>query len=135
MVFLFPSRRKLDERVESDYPKSALQYVASHPVGGQWFNDYGWGGYLIWSGSPKNMIFIDGRADIYEYGGVLSDYLTIARLKPDAFKLLERYGVEACLIRRQDPLATALDAMPGWERAYEDPMAAIYIHKPAAGGR
>ena len=131
MIFFFPSRRDLDERVASDYPQSAVQYLLKHPVQGRVLNEYGWGGYLIWSGAPRNAIFIDGRADIYEFEGVLSDYLSIVRLESNAFQLLKKYDVQACLIPRDGPLNTALSAIPGWERVYQDRVAALYVRKTA----
>lgn len=99
-------RRIVEETLE---PDASMARVA-HPVNGRLFNNYGWGGYLIWSGSPRSMIFIGGRADIYEYGGVLSDYLSIMRLEPHALQLLKKYDVEVCLIRQDAPLGTALPA-------------------------
>jgi hypothetical protein len=135
MFFFFPSRHELDDRVGTEYPKSALQFVTNHPVRGQWLNDYGWGGYLIWSGAPRNMLFIDGRADIYEYGGVLADYMDVTRLKPDAFKLLNKYNVTACLIRKDDPLATALGQTASWKRVFEDQLAAVYVREQTQTGK
>jgi hypothetical protein len=132
LVYFFPTRSNLDQRVQKDYPQGALQFLADHPVHGQLFNEYGWGGYLIWSAQPRNMIFIDGRADIYEYGGVLSDYLSIIRLEPNAFQLMKKYDVQAFLIRQDAPLGTALTAMPGWERVYRDQVSAVYLRTPAA---
>jgi hypothetical protein len=131
MIYFFPSHRDLDERVENDYPRSAVQYMVNHPIQGRVFNEYGWGGYLIWAGRPKNSIFIDGRADIYEFEGVLSDYLSIIRMESNALQLLKKYDVEACLISRDEPLGTALAAIPGWERVYQDRVAALYVRKPA----
>ncbi len=135
MIFFFPSHRDLDERVASDYPQSAVQYLLKHPVQGRVLNEYGWGGYLIWSGAPRNAIFIDGRADIYEFEGVLSDYLSIVRLESNAFQLLKKYDVQACLIPRDGPLNTALAAIPGWERVYQDRVAALYVRKTVATAR
>jgi hypothetical protein len=115
--------------VEAKYPRIAVEYLASHPVHGTLFNEYGWGGYLISSGRPEEKVFIDGRADLYEYGGVLGDYMSIVRLAPGALRLFDKYGVETCLIRRDSALATALSAIPGWRRVYDDPLAAIYVRK------
>jgi hypothetical protein len=128
-VYFFPTRQDIDTRVKTDYPQSAVQYLASHSIRGQVFNDYGWGGYLIWTASPRNMIFIDGRADFYEFGGVLADYLSIARVEPNALHLLDKYGVQACLIRQDAPLGTILSALPSWELAYKDDVAAVYVRK------
>lgn len=131
LVHFFPTRNETAQQVQEKYPAGALQYLARHPVSGQFLNEYGWGGYLIWAASPRNMIFIDGRVDIYEFTGVLSDYLTVMRLDPGAFELLRKYDVQACLIKQDAPLATALMAMPGWERVYHDQLAALYVRKPA----
>ena len=132
IAFLFPSRHAVDEQVGAEYPRSALQYLTDHPVGGKLLNEYGWGGYLIWAAPGRNMVFVDGRADLYEYGGVLADYMNIVRLDPSAMQLLKKYDVQACLIRRDAPLGTALSAASGWERVYEDPLAAVYVRKPRA---
>ena len=128
-VILFPSQKTLGQRVENEYPQGALQYLENHPLQGHLLNDYAWGGYLIGTDRPKNMVFIDGRADIYEFGGVLSDYLSIMRLEPNALQLLKKYDIEACLIKQDSPLGTALGAMPGWERVYHDHVAALYVRK------
>ena len=129
LVALLPTNKAISDSVQNEYPHGALQYLENHPIHGQVFNDYGWGGYLILTGQPKNMIFIDSRVDIYEFAGVLSDYLSITRLDADAFKLLKKYNVEACLIKQDSALATALSAMPGWERVYHDEVAAVYARK------
>lgn len=129
-TFLFPSRQKMDREIDKDYPRAALQYLAGHPIQGRFFNEYSWGGYLIWAGVPKNMIFIDGRADIYEYGGVLPDYLDIARVKPNTLELLKKYDIEACLIPKDAPLGTVLSGRVGWERIYQDSLSALYVRQP-----
>ncbi len=92
-------------------------------------NEYGWGGYLIWSLGPNHKVFIDGRADIYDYGGVLSDYMSMTLLKPKTLSLLRKYGVEACLLQRDAPLVTLLAALPEWEEVYSDELSVIYVHK------
>ena len=131
LFLLFPADKAIEENVRNQYPRDALHYLEHHPVRGQVLNDYGWGGYLIDTGQSKNMVFIDSRVDIYEYAGVLSDYLSIMRLDADAFKLLKKYNVEACLIKPDSSLATALAATSGWERVYQDHVSAVYLRKPA----
>lgn len=129
LVAFFPSQRALESVVAQNYPQKAVGYLRQHPVGGPMLNEYGWGGYLIWSLSPNHRVFIDGRADIYEYGGVLSDYMSITHLKPDTLPLLRKHGVEACLIQSEAPLGTLLAAMPDWEQVYRDELSVIYVHK------
>jgi hypothetical protein len=128
----FPSQRDLQRLVASKVPGEAVEYLKRHPLNGSILNDYNYGGYLIWSLGSTHRVFIDGRADAYEPAGVLSDYLDITRLKPDALLLLRKYGIEACLIARGAALATLLAALPEWERVHEDPVAVIFVRKRAA---
>ena len=60
--------------VAKDYPVAAVQYLRQHPQPTGMFNDYSYGGYLIWQLGPQQKVFIDGRADMYEYSGVFQDY-------------------------------------------------------------
>jgi hypothetical protein len=129
MIWFFPSRKLLEEVVAKDYPVTAVQHLQAHPVGGRLFNEYGWGGYLIWSLHPQQKVFIDGRADIYEYSGVLPDYLSIVLIEPGALSLLRKYGVQACLVRRKDPISTLLAASPEWEQVYADEVSALFVRK------
>ncbi len=136
IVAFFPSDRELQPLAEERYPLKAVEYLRSHPVSGPMLNEYGWGGYLIWALSPEHKVFIDGRADIYEYAGVLSDYLSIVRLEPRALALLRTYGIESCLIERKAPLGTLLAVLPDWEQVYADDVSVLFVHKkkPQAGG-
>lgn len=135
LVWLFPSQRDLDRKVDAKYPRAAVGYLANHGVRGRLFNEYGWGGYLIWSHPAQSKVFIDGRADVYEYSGVLTDYMHIVRLEPGALRLLDRYEIETCLIPQDSPLATVLDALPGWDRVYADQLAVVYRRRYRAAGR
>ncbi len=129
LVGFFPSKQKLERMVAQRYPREAVEYLRQHPVPGPLLNEYGWGGYLIWSLSPEPQVFIDGRADIYEYAGVFSDYLHMTRLERDALFLLRKYGVKACLLSREAPLATLLAALPEWERVYGDELSILFVRK------
>ena len=129
LVGFFPSRDALQQVVVQNYPQKAVEYMLQHPVSGPMLNEYGWGGYLIWSLAPQHKVFIDGRADIYDYSGVLSDYMHVMLLKPDALSLLSKYGVDACLLQRDAPLATVLAALPDWEQVYADPVSILLVKR------
>ena len=121
-----PSRSFLDKKVADDFPVDAVKYLHQHPVPGPMFDDYGFGGYLVWSG---HKVFIDGRSEVYERGGVLSDYLYITALKPGALTVLRNYGIQSCLLDRNAPLATVLAALPDWQRVYSDHTSALFVRR------
>ncbi|MGB0036738.1 MAG: hypothetical protein WBP79_14805 [Candidatus Acidiferrales bacterium] len=125
----FPSQAQLHRALTGHYPVGALQSARSIPLREPLFNDYGWGGYLIWRGALMQGVFVDGRADVHERAGTLSDYLRLARLEPGAFDVIEKYNLQSFLIRRDSALATALGASADWERTYVDNLAVIFVRR------
>lgn len=115
--------------MEQKWPVKAVAYLKLHPVPRPMFNTYGYGGYLIWQLDGQNKVFVDGRADIYERTGVLADYLAIARVQVAAPRLLDAYGVQSCLVARDEALRTLLDVMPGWQRVYSDDLSALFVRR------
>jgi hypothetical protein len=130
----FPTRANLQNIVEKELPVKAVAYLRQHPVPKPMFNDYRFGGFLIWQLSDVNKVFIDGRADIYERTGVFADYLKIARVNFPAPYLLDAYNVQSCLLGRSETLATVLDASPGWQKIYGDQVSVLYVRRPRAAG-
>jgi len=127
VIHYFPSYPELRQDVARQFPAAAVQYLEKHPVPGRMYNNYGFGGYLVWSRGPRYKVFIDGRADVYERGGVLADYLHISLLKPGALAVLDDYAIESCLTERDEALATALSASPHWKRVYFDNVSALFV--------
>ncbi len=131
-INFFPSRSTLEKVVSHGFPTEAVEYIRQHPSVGPVFNKEFWGGYLIKELGPRQKVFIDGRADLYEAAGVLSDYLSIMRLAPNTPFLLRKYQVNSCLIERGSPLATLLAQSPDWRRAYSDGISVIFVRKAEA---
>jgi hypothetical protein len=124
MIHYRPTREFLQDRVADTYPVAAVQYLNQHPVTGLMWNSYGFGGYLIASGRK---VFIDGRGDIYERGGILSDYALLSELKPGTLSVLDRYGVQSCLVKPKESLTAALLISPNWKRVYGDNMSVLFV--------
>ena len=131
IVHYFPSNAEMRKLVAKTFPADAVQYLHQHPAPGPMFNTYLFGGYLVWA-LPEQKVFIDGRGDVFERGGVLSDYLHIANLKPGALAVLDSYHVQSCLVERDEALTVALSASPEWKRIYSDRVSALYVRAPSA---
>jgi len=127
----FPSRTQLENRVAERWPVKAVQYLEQHPAPRPMYNNLRYGGYLIYALDGRNKVFIDGRNDIYERTGVFADYVSIGRVKPNAFFLLRAYNVQSCFIEPQEALATLLAASPQWQKVYADNLIAIFARKSA----
>jgi hypothetical protein len=120
----FPSRASLDRQVAATSPVNAVRFLQTHSILGPMFNDYTYGGYLIWA-MPQHPVFIDGRADVYEWAGVLGPYAQFATLQSDPRQLLDRYGIQICLLNPQSAAARMLVLLPGWKTIYSDNLAVI----------
>lgn len=129
MVRYFPSRADLQRIVEASFPVRAVEYLRLHPVPGPMYNTYGYGGYLIGS---EQKVFIDGRGDLYELGGAFSDYLQVAGLRPGAFAVLRTYGIQSCLLERNEALATVLAALPDWQQVYADNVSVLFVRRKSS---
>lgn len=108
-------------------PVGAVAYLQEEAPEGRLFNDYNWGGYLIWR-LPQYPVFVDGRTDLYD-DALLNDYLAIYQVAPGWETKLEEYEVDLALIDRQAPLAGALAGHAAWELRYEDALAAVYVRR------
>jgi hypothetical protein len=129
IVRIFPSRAKLKAIMREKWPVEAVAYLKQHPAPRPMYNNYGYGGYLIWQLDGQNKVFVDGRADVYERVGVLSDYLSISRLAPTAPFLLDAYNIQSCLIARDEPLATLLANSLQWQKIYGDKLSELFVRK------
>ena len=129
IIHYLPSNAYVQQKLKEQFPVGAVDYMAQHPIPAPMFNAYFFGGYLVWTRWPQHKVFIDGRSELYERGGVLSDYLQIADIKPGALGILRSYGIESCLIQRDAPLGTLLAASGEWRRVYSDSVSAIYVRR------
>jgi hypothetical protein len=110
-------------------PVTALAHVppelAAQPV----FNDYSFGGWLIFKGVRP---FIDGRNDMYG-DELVREYVTIesdaSPASTDA--ALQRAGVAWTILTPSSPLARRLVHTPGWRRLYADRWAAVDVRTAA----
>lgn len=123
-VFRFPTRADLDGAVAQRYPTNALNFVKAHGLEGNFFNRYMWGGYMIMF-HPEVKTFIDGRTDIFEYTGVLKDYLDAEQLK-ESLRILDKYRIRYVLTSPELPLSYLLRNNPGWKMIFIDQVAMIF---------
>jgi len=132
VLWYFPKQSALEHSVEKQFPVRAVNFLHAHPVEGPMFNSYGFGGYLM-GHLPEHKVFIDGREDLYEFEGVMNDYLQVSLLKPAAFSVLKAYGIRACILVRGEALAVVLAEHQDWERVYSDDQSVIFVRRNSQG--
>jgi len=102
-------------------PAAALAAVRLHQITGPVFNDFNFGGFLIFSAVP---VFIDGRVDVYG-----DDFLR-RYLRPEELPgLLSQYHISWTILGTAHPDVALLDHLPGWRRFYADSTAIVHIRE------
>jgi hypothetical protein len=109
-------------------PAAALAAVKAYHIEGPVFNEYSFGGYLIFSGIKP---FIDGR---YFYGDafIKRDYEATFVLNDGLPQLLAEYGISWTLLSPRSPSVVLLDHLPGWRRFYADDIAVVHVPEDQA---
>ncbi|MFL5735035.1 MAG: hypothetical protein ACJ78Q_17905, partial [Chloroflexia bacterium] len=116
------------------YPTKAVDYLANVQGPVRLYNNFAWGGYLIYRLYPQRLVFIDGRADMYREG-IFDDFMTVQNVAPSWRELLARYDVNFVMIVPGSPLDYALAHEPGWKAVYKDGAAVVYAGKTTGDGR
>ena len=113
---------------ESNLPYEAVEYLKNDPRPDlRLFNEYGWGGYLIWQSDIKT--FIDGRMCGWqtEETNVFEDYLKIISLKEGFQEEIKKWDIDAFLIKKASPLSMWLELNPEFKKTHEDDLAVIFV--------
>ncbi|HMB21325.1 MAG TPA: hypothetical protein VKP08_00770 [Anaerolineales bacterium] len=106
------------------FPVQALDWLEDNPQRGKMFNEFNWGGYILYRGWPRQLVFLDSQSDFYGEA-LMRDYEQIITARNDWEDLLEKYQVDWMIIPTHSPLARKVFENPGWETLYEDETAVI----------
>lgn len=110
------------------YPYQAVQFLKNHPQPGRMFNEYNWGGFLIWL-YPEKQVFIDGRTPIWRLNGknlfLESQKFFRGEIEPLAF--LGQYDIQFILVGSQNFVLSRYLQLNGWQEIYQDNLAIILV--------
>jgi hypothetical protein len=121
---------QLSAKLAEDMPVRAVEFVRDRGLQGALFNDYSWGGYLMWG--LREPVSIDGRAGVQgtdrmdRFGATWSAEPT---WRNDAD--LEQAGVVIGPVKA--PLVQVLRMDPRFELAFEDKVAAVFVARRGGG--
>jgi hypothetical protein len=107
------------------FPLAAVEYIRKSEAAGPIFNDYDWGGYLIWKLYPERKVFIDGRADVYG-DAFIFDYLKVYGGERGWREELDRFGIQTVLVQPNSALTTLLREDKAWRTVFEDQQAVVF---------
>ena len=109
-----------------DFPAAAVNFIQSQRPLQPIFNEYDWGGYLIWRLYPDYRVYIDGRADVFG-DQILEEFLHAHDGKPGWREFLDSHGIRTVLVKPDVPLASLLRLDSDWHKVFEDKRAAIFV--------
>jgi hypothetical protein len=119
--------KQLKTQLEKNLPMQAVEAVQAKGYAGPLFNDYDWGGYLIWA--LHMPVSIDGRQNLYGDERINRSIKTWDG-EPDwaTDPQLKSAGVVIGAVRL--PLIQLLRTDPHFQLVYEDKLAAVFVaHK------
>jgi len=106
-------------------PVQAVDWLEQNPQDGKMFNQFVWGGYILYRMWPDEVVFIDGQTDFYGEA-LMREYIEVITLTDGWEKILERHDVSWMLIPRNEMLAQYLYTVDDWTVIYEDDTSVIF---------
>jgi hypothetical protein len=111
------------------FPVAAVEWARSNEVGGRLFNEFMWGGYLLYAW-PETKVFIDGGSDAYG-GQFLRAYGHVVTLQPGWRDSLDVWRIDTALLPRDAALTSELMVSAEWAPVYCDQIAVMLLRPPS----
>lgn len=123
------------------YPTNAVNFIKNYNLQGHLFNEYGFGGYLLYELYPTQKVYIDGRTDLY-LDNEMVDTLQLAYKKTESNDEYKKYldylwnknDVSFVLLRTEKnvvsrKMASVLQNDPNWSLVFWDDVSILYVRK------
>jgi hypothetical protein len=108
-------------------PESAVGYIFAHNLHGNIYNDYDFGGYLIFRGLPT---FIDGRTEMLFGDGFMTENRTIVFQRPREFiGYLDKYRISIGLVVPNSMESQEFRASSDWIGVYSDDISELFVRR------
>jgi hypothetical protein len=109
-----------------EFPAAAVDFIRNQKPPQPIYNEYTWGGYLIWRLFPDYRVYIDGRADVYG-DKLVEEWLDTHDGKTTWRECLENHGIRTVLVKPDAALASLLRQDGGWQKVFEDKQAVLFV--------
>ncbi len=119
------SNASLNREVAENFPQQASEFVQSHALNGPLYNDFNWGGYLIWR-LPEYRVGMDGRTNLHGDRRFARSYATWSG-SHDWAADPELSQAKLVIGSVNYPLASLLRFDPRFRLVYEDKLAVVFV--------
>lgn len=114
------------------FPYGAVQYLKENDLPGNMFNEYNWGGYLIWQ-LPEKKVFIDGRMAIWDDGttNIFNEFIEMkGNYRETILSKLDAWKIDLVLVYSRQPINAILDLeREAWQKKYQDSLSVVWQRK------
>ncbi|MFC5459748.1 hypothetical protein [Massilia niabensis] len=100
-------------------PAAAADYVIANRIGGNMFNAYDDGGYLIYRLGPEHKVCIDGRVDVYG-DEFFKDHQAMYSGAADWKEKFDRLAIDFAILDNDAPIRQLLLAEGSFREAFRD---------------
>jgi hypothetical protein len=120
----YVSNDRIHEQIAREYPVDAAHYLRENGIQGRLFNDYDWGGFLIWA-LPDHPVSIDGRANLYGDEHIVRT-LDTWDARPSWSSDPDLSAAQLIVASSRAPLTAVLRLYPKYRTIYEDKVAVVF---------
>jgi hypothetical protein len=117
---------KQAEAEQQAFPFAAVNFMLAQRPPQPIYNEYDWGGYLIWRLHPNYLVYIDGRADPFG-GQLVEECIQVHDGAPGWQEVLKNRGIRTVLVRFDSAIASLLRQKSEWKNVFEDKQAVIFV--------
>jgi hypothetical protein len=122
--FLGVTNAQLREKLAESMPVRAVEVVKAKGLSGPLYNDFNWGGYLIWA--LRTPVAVDGRQNVHVDERLNRSYATW-NAQPDWAFDPDLQKANLVIAPVNAPLTQLLRMDPRFEVAYQDKIAVVFI--------
>lgn len=112
-----------------EFPVEAVNWIEENPMQGNMFNQFRWGGYLLYRLWPSYLVFMDGQTDFY--GERLTrQHDQILDAQDGWQKIVNEYNIKWMIVSTNSRIVLQLEDSPAWKTVYQDSTATVLQKQP-----
>ena len=120
----------LEAKLAENMPVQAVNFIKQKRLAGPLFNDFNWGGFLMWN--LRLPVSMDSRAPSVWGGAITAESLATWNGLPGWNCNPDLRNAGLVIGPAEAPLTQLLRTSPGFDLAYEDQVAAVFVARPDA---
>jgi hypothetical protein len=113
-----------DSYSQKYFPVEATRWLKTNPPSGNMYNNFIWGGYLLYRLWPEQKVFIDGQTDFYGED-LTRQYISISLGEVGWQDILVRHHIRWAIVPTNSLIARLLQRELDWKTVYQDETAVI----------